>query len=123
MIDQPTNGMSDRQLLEALIDRTGRIEEKIDNLIGIARRLDHGEKGKDGKITEEILEKIVLLAIKAFDPSELRGKISIIHAMLPILKTFENRDERNRYVMKIAEMLEIDKFLWDEYQKAAESSK
>src|SRR5215510_2201966 len=123
MIDQPTNGMNDRQLLEALIDRTGRIEEKIDILIGIARDLDKSEKSEDGKITEEILEQIVLLAIKAFDPSELRGKISIIHAMLPILKTFEDRDVRNRYVMKIAEMLEIDKFLWDEYQKTAESSK
>jgi DnaB-helicase binding domain of primase len=123
MASQPTNGMNDRQLLEALIDRTGRIEEKIDNLIGMSRRLDQGEKSEDGKITEEILEHIVLLAIKAFDPSELRGKISIIHSMLPILKTFEHRDERNRYVMKIAEMLEIDKFLWDEYQKAAESSK
>ena len=123
MIDQPTNGMSDRQLLESLIDRTGRIEEKIDIFIGIVRRLEQGEKSEGGKITEEILEQIVLLAIKAFDPSELRGKISIIHAMLPILKTFKDRDQRTRYVMKIAEMLEIDKFLWDEYQKAAESSK
>jgi len=126
MANQPTNGMNDlndRQLLEALIDRTGRIEEKIDNLIAMSRRLDQGEKREDGKITEEILEHIVLLAIKAFDPSELRGKISIIHSMLPILKTFEDRDERNRYVMKVAEMLEIDKYLWDEYQKAAESSK
>ena len=123
MIDQPTNGINDRQLLEPLIDRVGRIEEKIDHLICITRRLEQGQKSADGKITEEILEQIVLLAIKAFDPSELRGKISIIHAMLPILKTFEDRDVRNRYVMKIAEMLEIDKFLWDEYQKTAESSK
>jgi len=30
MANQSTNGMNDRQLLEALIDRTGRIEEKID---------------------------------------------------------------------------------------------
>ena|GEM_PF-5013134 len=123
MIDQPTKGINDRQLLEALIDRVGRIEEKIDLLIGITRCLEQGKKSADGKITEEIVEQIVLLAIKAFDPSELRGKISIIHAMLPILKTFEDRDVRNRYVMKIAEMLEIDKFLWEEYQKTAESSK
>ncbi len=119
MTDQSANGMNDRQLLEALIEQTARIEEKLDNLIDIARR----EKSESGKITEEILEQIVSLSIKAFDPSELRGKISIIHAILPILKTIEDRDERNRYVMKIAEILEIDKFLWDEYQKAREPSK